>query len=200
VDVPFGLALLVAVFAVLGGWWAFRFHQQVLALVRPAGEPATGVHSSPDDDAVIPGWPRGPGGGAGEARSRPTTGEREQESTSVLGWGQFRVVSVLAHDGMAIVACRGADGAARPGAGVGGLGGRRLDRTSKPSSWPLLLATDTTMVVLIGHGDPATQALKLLDRWRRTDAVLGRRETPVAGGVEFFDGHHFALRALLLAG
>jgi hypothetical protein len=127
----------------------------------------------------------------------------------VLGWGQFRVVSVLAHDGMAIVACRGADGAARPGAvpgpgagvgGLGGLGGRRLDRTSKPSSWPLLLATDTTVVVLIGHGDPATQALKLLDRWRRTDAVLGRRETPVAGGVEFFDGHHFALRALLLAG
>jgi hypothetical protein len=122
----------------------------------------------------------------------------DRRSRSILGWGRLSVVSVLALDGTAIVACRSldADTAPRP---------RKRPRPWLPararaeSRRPHLLETDRTMVLLIGEGSKADQACSLLERWERSGAVLSLLPTSVPGAVRVSDGRRSILWTGLMA-
>jgi hypothetical protein len=189
--VPLGLVLLVAVSTAVAVRWAWGYQRRILDLFQQvaarAGEepqPAAsvaeaGASPSPAEVASVSSIP------AAEGPDPVVTGERQRGRRSLLGWAQFRVLSVVALDGTAIVAFRTAEAGRSDRATIG--------------RWPLLLTTDQTLVLLIGDGAPATQAEALLERWRRSGAVLGVRATPLADAIELFDSRDSALRAVLLA-
>jgi hypothetical protein len=99
--------------------------------------------------------------------------------SSVLAWDGFWVISVLAVDGAAIVACR-----------------RQMDRRR---GWDNLRPADETIVLRIGDDERAGRALSLLERWRAERTRLTLRPASVEGAIELFDGCASALRAPVVA-
>jgi hypothetical protein len=193
------LLLAVLTLGACGGWaWVYqrRFSRLLhrASPARPAGREPT--------PAPI-GTPLPASAGTTESAARNgvlATEQLDRRSRSVLGWGRLGVVSVLAMDGTAIVACRSLDadtaGRERP------CPRPRLwfrPRFRSKSRWPHLLDSDRTMVLLIGEGAKAEQACSLLERWERSGTVLSLLPTAVPGAVRVSDGRRSILWTGLMA-
>jgi hypothetical protein len=204
--VPIGVLILGAVVTAAGGYWAWHYQYRVVRLLN--GEPqfgrpdgAVGADSADGADGEnqpMSGTVATAACGSADLAGRVATDAPGRTSHSVLGWTHFRVVSVVAIEGAAIVACRSTDPGPTPPLPARR---RRLRRapSSSPGQWPRLLANDETLALLIGDGAAAEQAQVLLERWRQAGTVLWLRPTSAAGGIEFCDGRRFALRVALLA-
>jgi hypothetical protein len=90
--------------------------------------------------------------------------------TSVLGWDEFTLGSVLAFGGTALLSCRRND--------------------DEP---------ELSLVLLIGEDPRADDALTLLQTWQTHQIELRLRPTSTAGAIEVFAGRYGAVRAGLLA-
>lgn len=195
------LLLAVLTMGACGGWaWVYQRRFSRL-LHRPSPARPAGREATP---API-GTPLPATAGTTESAGRSgvlTTEQLDRRSRSVLGWGRLGVVSVLAMDGTAIVACRSLDsdtaGREQPRPRLRPRLWFRPRFRSK-SRWPHLLDTDRTMVLLIGEGAKADQACSLLERWERSGTVLSLLPTAVPGAVRVSDGRRSILWTGLMA-
>jgi hypothetical protein len=106
--------------------------------------------------------------------------------TSVLGWKHLRLLSVVCDGGWVILGCRRRPpGGSRGGEAAGDVpfGG-----------------DDRTIVLRLGPGVPAAEAIELLGQWETDGTWLRIRPAPVPGALELADDHGRAcLRAPLVA-
>jgi hypothetical protein len=194
--VPVVVLLLAVVAMGLCGSWAWVYQRRLSRLIhgapsaRPAREAAGARGGAP-----VPAPPASLTESTGRS-GVVATEQLDRRSRSILGWGRLSVVSVLAMDGTAIVACRSLDA---------DTNGRQRPRAWFPSRfrstcrWPHLVDTDRTMVLLIGEGAKADQACSLLERWERSGAVLSLLPTAVPGAVRVSDGRRSILWTGLMA-
>jgi hypothetical protein len=181
----------------LCGSWAWTYQRRLSRLIHrsSSARPAREATATPADIPV----PTSSSASITEPTGRSgavATEQLDRKFRSVLGWRRLSVVSVLAMDGTAIVACRSLDAdtngrqRSRPWFSARVRGERR---------WPHLLDTDRTMVLLIGEGTKAEQACSLLERWERSGAVLSLVPTAIPGAVRVSDGRRSILWTGLMA-
>jgi hypothetical protein len=163
--------------------WAIRFHRSAFEAVH-----------RPDVDAALTqqvsavSWrpsrtDAGPVGGDLGSASGPV-GQLEAppalpaEAVSVLGWESFTVLSVLFHEGTALVACR------------------RLG-PSQTSRSVAFTDSDQTIVLVLGDDQRAAAALGVFEDWRKRQSPLRLRPIGVPGAIEILDSGRTRIRAPL---
>ena len=168
----------------LGGYWLFTNRARVHALLRRVTR--SGRRST--SRTAVPGAPdRAP----------------DRSAYSALSLSKFRVVSVVALEQTAILACRPCD---RPGRSWRARVPRMLRlpwgwrrRSSRAQSPHGLRTTDHTLVLRVGGDAEAAGAWALLDQWREAGTVLWLRPTSQPSTVKLSDDGQSTLQAMLSA-
>ena len=213
--------LLLGIVVGFCGYWVWGYQRRTVGVLQSVAKPPTSVVGgagtggeaaptpaveeceSPDptplisdaEPEVVEGELMTAPGTAVSADAEVAGEQLDRNSQLVLRWGQFLVISVVALDGVAIVACRACHRKShRPSR-------RRLPSVlaRNPSVGPRLLTTDQTLVLLIGDGEQARTAEALLDQWRQDSTVLWLRPTATPGKISVHDDRQSSLRAVVLA-
>ncbi len=130
-------------------------------------------------------------------RDAPAEGQVHRSVPSPLNLGRFSVVSVVALECTAIVACRSCPREKPPW--LKWLASVSPVRRHRASQCPQLMTTDQTLVLRVGDDAEAERAWALLEQWRRAGTILGLRPTAVPSTVKLSDDGQSTLQAVLSA-
>ena len=131
-------------------------------------------------------------------RNASASGPVPPSDRSPLNLGRFSVVSVVAWDRTAIVACRARQRDKPRWLWRLPLARAWQHRRSR-SRWPQLQTTDQTLVLRVGDDAEAERAWALLEQWRRAGTILCLRPTAVPSTVKLSDDGRSTLQAVLSA-
>jgi hypothetical protein len=129
---------------------------------------------------------------ARSARRGATESQFDRGPRSALSLGRFSVVSVVALEGTAIVACR-----PRPAATRHWFGRRLWLLRRARSRSPRLVVSDQMLVLRVADPAEAERAWALLEQWRRSGTVLWLRPTALPSTVKLSDDGRSTLQAVL---